>query len=109
LRETDGKSCVGSSFFVLDGGRPSCQLLTLDKHQNRFSDQNPVVQTERIVLDVSDLPVGHLTGPMDQDLSSDDDFVETLKRKIFPEPSSLPESSEDGASSTIKLISNFFV
>jgi hypothetical protein len=42
-----------------------------DKHQNRFSGRNPVVQTERIVLDMSNLPVGHLSGPTGHDLSSD--------------------------------------
>jgi hypothetical protein len=75
-----------------------------DNHQNRFSDRNPVVETVRIVLNVSDLPVGHVTGLTDQDLSSDDDFVETLltTRELFPGPSSsLPASaaSEDEASS----------
>jgi hypothetical protein len=51
-----------------------------DADQNRFLNQNPTVQTERVQFDVSDLPIGPLLGipEPDDSASSDSEFSEKL-------------------------------
>lgn len=66
-----------------------------DRHdgQNRFSNRNPEVQTQRIVFDVSDLPVGPVEPVVGvpQSDSSDEGFMfEELRRDLFPDQLSPP-------------------
>jgi hypothetical protein len=55
----------------------------------RFSNRNPVVETERIVFDVSNIPVGHLDPLPDPNGELSPDSLDFLRRDLFPEASAV--------------------
>ena len=64
-----------------------------DNIPNRFSMQNPAVETQRIMFDVFDLPTGALFDPPGLD-SDGDDIQEIEARTLFADESPDPLSNQ---------------
>ena len=78
----------------------------IDNNPPCFSPQNPVVDTTRIVFDVSNIPVGELQPLQPPDGETTPDTEEFLRRTLFPELSPLLPPFQEADPSTTHTIGN---